>query len=258
MLLCIGVGNSNIAVGVYAQDVLRHHFRLASRSNTTSDEYAVAIRALLRDADVVAGSITDCAISCVVSSLRGTFSEVGRSLTGKEPTVVSHRTSIGVRLAIDNPAELGPDLIANAVGGFAIFEGACCIVDFGTALSFTAVDSNGDVRGAAIAPGLKVALEALAGSTDALPRVPLEIPDRAIGTNTVHAIQAGLMFGYLGLVESLIGRFERELRGRIGVVATGGLCELIAPHAPRVDRIDPWLTLSGLRIIHSRVGEQRL
>lgn len=252
MLLCIDVGNSTVALGIFVQHVLRQRWRISSRREATSDEYATAFRALFRDADIVSAEITDCVVGCVVSSLATTFERVGSVLTGKAPLLVTHRTDTGIPIVIDNPAEIGADLIANAVGGYNLFKGACCVVDFGTALSFTAVDAKGRLRGVSIAPGITAALEALSRNTDTLPNVPLVLPPTAIGTNTVHSIQSGLLYGYVGMVDRILEGFENELGSGLQVAATGGLCDVVAPHVARITRVEPWLTLHGLRLIHER------
>jgi len=158
----------------------------------------------------------------------------------------------GLRIRTDNPTEVGADLVANAVAAYARFQSSCIVVDFGTALTFTAVAEPGDLLGVAIAPGLNSAAGALSRDTAQLPRVQLAPPPTAIGRNTTHSIQSGLVFGYVGLVEALIGRMRQELGGRAHAVATGGLAPIIAPLTDQFAEIDPWLTLEGLRIIAER------
>jgi type III pantothenate kinase len=166
--------------------------------------------------------------------------------------VVGPGTRTGIRIRTDNPAEVGADLVANAVAAAAQFQRNCIVVDFGTALTFTAVSASGDLLGVAIAPGLNAAASALASATAQLPRVLLTPPPAAIGRNTVHSIQSGVVFGYIGLVEALIGRMREEMGGDAVAVATGGLARVIAPLSHEFDAIEPWLTLDGLRIIAQR------
>jgi type III pantothenate kinase len=158
----------------------------------------------------------------------------------------------GIRIRTENPTEVGADLVANAVAAYARFQGNCIVVDFGTALTFTAVAVPGDLLGVAIAPGLNSAAAALSSNTAQLPRVRLIPPPTAIGRNTVHSIQSGVVFGYIGLVEALIGRMRAELGGDAQAVATGGLARTIAPLTDQFAAIEPWLTLDGLRIIAER------
>ena len=152
----------------------------------------------------------------------------------------------------DNPIEVGADLIANAVAAYERFHDACIVVDFGTATTFTAVSAAAEFLGVAIAPGVNLAASALAGGTAQLPLTALTPPPRAIGTNTIHAIQSGVVLGYVGLVEGMIDRIRAELREDAPVVATGGLSRLIAPLTDRFSDIDPWLTLDGIRLIALR------
>jgi type III pantothenate kinase len=148
--------------------------------------------------------------------------------------------------------EIGSDLLANAVAGYAKYQDKCIVVDFGTALSITIVGEGGKLLGGSIAPGLKSAMKALSSNTAQLPFVQLEAPPSVIGRNTIHAIQSGVVLGYVGLVESLIKRIKAELGESAKVIATGGLAEVIAPHTDQFDAIDPWLTLDGLRLIAQR------
>ncbi|HUX52146.1 MAG TPA: type III pantothenate kinase [Spirochaetia bacterium] len=248
-LLCISVGNSSVAIGLFQGAELLHRWRLSTDKQRTSDEYGIAIRALL---DLVAESpkqIDRVVLSSVVPSLAADFPTLIENALQRKPLVISSRLNLGLQIAIDSPQELGTDLIANAAAGHSRFPDNCIVVDFGTALSLTVVDRDGKIRGASIAPGMHAAMEALSKSTDQLPRVPLVPPPAAIGTNTVHSIQSGVVFGYIGLVEGLLSRMSAELSGRTVVVATGGLSGAIAPHIAAVDAIEPWLTLEGLRII---------
>ncbi len=171
---------------------------------------------------------------------------------GAAPLVVAPGVRTGIRIRTDNPGEVGADLVANAVAAYDLFGCACVAVDFGTALSFTAVSAGGDLVGVAIAPGLTHALKALSDNTAQLPLVPLAAPPSAIGRNTVHSIQAGLVLGYVGLVEGLVARMRGELGGGVKVIATGGQALVIPPLTSIFDKVDPWLTLDGLRLISER------
>jgi type III pantothenate kinase len=191
-------------------------------------------------------------IASVVPPLTGRMEEMLSAQTPVAPLIISHRVDTGLSFAVDNPGEVGADLIANAVAAYARIQGACIVVDFGTATTFTAVSAGAEFLGVAIAPGVNLAASALAGGTAQLPQVRLSAPDRAIGTNTVHSIQSGVLLGYAGLVESMIDRFQGEIRDEVGVVATGGLSGIIAPLTKRFSAVDEWLTLDGIRLIGER------
>ncbi len=261
-LLCVNIGNSNIALGIYDKDRLIHHWRLATQPRKTSDEYEIDVRALLNQASrqSVAGpalAVSQAVVGSVVSSLTTTFWQTCRMLSGSDPVVVAPGIETGLAVRIENPREIGSDLIANAVAGYYTYRSNCIVVDFGTALSFTVVSKDAELQGVSIAPGVQVALDALCRSTDQLPHVPLLAPPAAIGKNTIHSIQSGVVFGYVGLVESIVARIKRELSGDTLVVATGGLAQAMAPLTGCVDHIEPWLTLEGLRLIGEMNGQGR-
>ncbi len=259
VLLCVDIGNSNIAIGVYSRGELVSRWRLATQVKKTADEYEIDLRSLLgfatRDSMTMpVMAVSDVVISSVVPSLTATFAQTCRNLSRKDPLVVTPTTRTGLTIQIDNPREIGSDLIANAVAGLHRYRSNCIIVDFGTALSFTVVTGDAILLGASIAPGVQAAMDTLSRNTDQLPHVPLVMPSTAIGKNTIHAIQSGVLFGYLGLVEAIIGRLKEEIPGGATVVATGGLSQLVAPHSRSVDHVEPWLTLDGLRLIAEMNG----
>lgn len=170
-------------------------------------------------------------------------------LTNQIPLVVSTSLHTGLTISTDTPQELGTDLLANAVAGYHLFHKNCIVVDFGTALSMITVTGKGEIKGVSIAPGLESALKALSLNTAQLPFVPLVAPPSVLGRNTTHAIQSGVVLGYVGLVEYLTDRIKKELDGPTEVIATGGLSEVIAPLTDRFTTIKPWLTLDGLRLL---------
>jgi type III pantothenate kinase len=188
----------------------------------------------------------------VVPPLTDRWVQVCQNYLGCDPLVVDYHTSTGVQILIDNPESVGADRIVDAVAAQQLYGGPACIVDFGTATTFDALSENGDYLGGAIAPGIGIAADALAQRTAQLPRVDIAAPPSPIGRNTVHAMQSGLLFGYVGLVESMVARFYQELGTEMKVIATGGLAELIAQHTPILEIIAPWLTLDGLRLIYER------
>jgi type III pantothenate kinase len=251
MLLAIDIGNSNIAFGIYDKDWL-HHWRLNTVANKTSDEYEVLFRSLLSNGFDRLDSIDKVIISSVVPPLSSTFKRMIKHMLGQDVIFVSPALDTGIKVTIDNPAEIGSDLLANAVAGYSLFNGPCIIVDFGTALSITVVGTGGELLGVSIAPGLESAMKALSANTAQLPFVDLSAPESAIGKNTTQAIQSGVVLGYTGLVEYLLRRIKSELGGDVSTIATGGLSEVIAPLTDQFDALEPWLTLDGLRLIAER------
>ena len=269
MLLAIDVGNTNIAFGIYdpfapaarpsltgseqaAGNHWAHHWRIQTAPDKMPDEYAVLFASLLRESELSLGEVQRVVVCSVVPALTSTLSEMFERQTTAELLIVGPGVRTGLRIRTDNPAEVGGDLVANAVAAHARFQSNCIVVDFGTALTFTAVAENGDLLGVAIAPGLRAAASALASNTAQLPHVRLVPPPTAIGRNTVHSIQSGVVFGYIGLVEALIRRMRAELGGEAIAVATGGLARVIAPLSDAFASIEPWLTLDGLRLIAER------
>lgn len=252
MLLAIDVGNTNIAFGIHHAGRWTNHWRIRTVPDKMPDEYAVLFHEFLRENGLLMADIYRAVLCSVVPPVTGSLSEMVRRQAGQEPLVVGPGVRTGLRIRTDNPAEVGADLVANAVAAYDRFRGHCIVVDFGTAATFTAVAEPGDLLGVAIAPGLNMAADALSQRTAQLPRVQLAAPPAAIGRNTVHSIQSGLVFGYVGLVEALIGRMRQELGGRAQVVATGGLVGVIAPLTDQFTAVEPWLTLEGLRLIAER------
>ncbi|MBN1250448.1 MAG: type III pantothenate kinase [Anaerolineae bacterium] len=252
MLLAMDIGNTNVVFGVHDGEVWRHHWRVRTVRDKMADEYGVLLRSLLREAELTMAAFDRIVIASVVPPLTGRMEEMLSEQTPVPPLVISHRVDTGLSFAVENPREVGADLIADAVAAYARVQGACIVVDFGTATTFTAVSADAVFLGVAIAPGMNLAASALAGGTAQLPQVRLSPPDRAIGTNTVHAVQSGVLLGYCGLVEGMIDRFEAEILGEARVVATGGLSGIIAPLTRRFSIVDEWLTLEGIRLIGER------
>ncbi len=253
MILTVDVGNSNIVAGVYDEDRLLTHWRLSTRPYRTGDELLVTLRALFHESSIVPREVRAVALSSVVPPLTEPLAESLRSLCGVNPFLVTPASVPWLEIGTENRNEMGPDLMANAVAAGALSQGrAASVVDFGTALTITTIDSGGCVRGVSIAPGLGQAGLSLATGTAQLPQVALEAPERPFGTNTVSAIQAGLVHGYAAMVEGMISKLEAYFETEITGLATGGLSDIVAPLIPQVKHIDPWLTLNGLRIIAER------
>ena len=253
MLLAIDIGNSHTVIGIFAAAKIRHHWRIQTDRRGTADEIAATMHSLLAMAQCSPAALSGVIIASVVPQLNDTWLCFSRSLV-PEPIMVDHKTPTGIGVLIDNPSEVGADRIVNAVAGFQRYQQALIIVDFGTAITFDCVSSKGDYLGGAIAPGMGIAIEALGQKTAKLPRVDISIPPPSpIGTNTVAAIQSGILYGYGGLVEGLLQRLKEKFAPQIPIViATGGMAGLIAPYAPSLQKIEPQLTLEGLRLIYDR------
>lgn len=249
MLLTIDIGNTNIKIGVYNGEELVSHWRVTTERLKLADEYAVLIGNLLTMADVTMGQIKGCAISCVVPPLTAQFRHLCRNYLHLEPVMLGPGISTGLSYAIDTPNELGSDRIANSLAAFRKHGGPVIAVAFGTATAFDVITAEGVYIGGAIAPGVGISADALFRLAAKLYQVELVRPPAAIGKNTVHYMQSGLIIGYAGLTEGLIRRMSAELDAKPKVVATGGLAEVIARETDAIDVVEPYLTLEGLRML---------
>jgi type III pantothenate kinase len=249
MLLAIDIGNTNITLGLYNGDELGPRWRLATEHNRMSDEYGIMLISLFQHARVAPADVHGIAMASVVPPLTGTFQQACEKYLGRQPLVVDAGVKTGVRVKYDDPKGVGADRVVDAAAVQKLYGGPACIVDLGTGTTFDAISAEGDYLGGAIAPGLGIAADALFQRTAKLPKVDLVRPPSAIGRNTVNAIQSGLIFGYVGLVEGMVARFRGELGPAMKVIATGGLAGLIANETRVIDIIAPWLTLDGLKIV---------
>lgn len=252
MLLAIDIGNTNVVLGFFEGPELRHHWRLGTRVHITSDECAVTVRSLLDLAGIEPARTGEVIISCVVPPLLPIFERMCTKLFGCEPLVVGPGTRTGMAIRVDNPKEVGADRIVNSVAAFEQLGGPVIAIDFGTATSFDCVSGAGEFLGGAIVPGILVGLEALVARASKLSSVEIERPLGVIGRNTAHSLQSGVVFGYAGLVDALVDRIRDELGAETRTVATGGLAHVIAAESRTIERIEPFLTLEGLRLIHDR------
>lgn len=250
MLLAIDIGNTNITIGMFKDDEHRATWSIATGIHRMADEYAVVLLSLLRHQGLDAPDVTKVAVCSVVPPLTAVFEELCQRYFQVLPLVVRAGVKTGVRIRMDNPAEVGADRIVDAAAAHHLYGGPIIIVDFGTATTFDTISKEGDYLGGAIAPGLSTSAESLFTRTAMLPRVELTRPERAIGTSTIAAIQSGLVFGYIGLIEGIIARIQQELREKARVVATGGYAEFIAKEASVIDVVNTDLTLIGLRLIY--------
>ena len=250
MLLCIDIGNTNIVLGLYRGEELAAHWRIATDHQRLTDEYAILLIELFRHRGYDVGDVDGIAIASVAPPLTGTFVSLSKDYFGCAPLVLDAGVRTGVRIRYDNPRDVGADRVANAVAAHRLYGGPVCVVDFGTATIFDAVSAEGDYLGGAIAPGVVIAMEALFAHTAKLSRTDLTRPPKAIGSNNMQAIQSGILFGYVGLVEGMVARFRQELGPNMKVVATGGLADIIAQETDAIQFVDPWITLKGLRLIY--------
>ena len=250
MLLAVDIGNTNIILGVFDGNRLKATWRIATGVHRMADEYASLMLTLFDRQSLDVSVIKDVVLCSVVPPLIAVFDEICRRYLNISPLVVEAGVKTGVRINMDNPRELGADRIVNAVAAHHIYGGSVIVIDLGTATTFDAVSEKGDYLGGAIAPGIAIATEALFTRTAALPRVDLTHPQRAIGRNTIAAMQSGIVFGYVGLIEGIVGRIQREMDHNAKVVATGGFAELLAEETSVIEVVNPDLTLVGLRLIH--------
>ncbi len=249
MLLAIDIGNTNLTLGLYRGDDRVAAWRLATAHERMPDEYGLQILGLLEHAGCAPGDIDGIILASVVPPLTGVLVQACDTYLGRRPLVVDAGVKTGVRIRYEDAKGVGADRVVDAAAVQKMYGGPACVVDFGTATTFDAITAEGDYLGGAIAPGIGIAAEALFQRTAKLMRVDLARPPAAIGRNTVHAIQSGLLFGYVGLVEGMVARFRKELGPDMKVIGTGGLVDLIAAETDVIQIKAPWLTLDGLRLV---------
>lgn len=252
MLLVADVGNTNTVIGIFDGPRLVVSWRLTSRREQTADEYGVLIQTLLRTHALDPRQVTDIAISNVVPPVQQTLESMCRKYFGVPPFSVEPGVNTPIRIAVDNPREVGPDRIVNAVGALARYPAPLIVIDFGTATTFDCVNARREFIGGAIAPGITTAADALLTRAARLYRVELVRPKEAIGRNTITNVQSGIVYGYAGLVDGIVDRMRAEMDGTATVVATGGLAALIAEVARSVQHVDQDLTLEGLRLVYEQ------
>jgi type III pantothenate kinase len=254
MLLAIDVGNTNIVIGVFRGETLIHSWRLATLRERTSDEMGVLITGLCDRYEIRQRDVDGIVIGSVVPQLTGTLVAMVTEYFGRVPLLFEPAVNSHMPVLIDNPAEVGADRVVNGIAAFSAYGKGLpiIIVDFGTATTFDAVSAKGEYLGGIICPGPQISADALAQRAARLPRIDVRKPARVIGTNTVAAMQAGLFWGYVDMVEGLLRRMREELGGSAVVVATGGLASVVAPESKLIEHVDGDLTLRGLRLVWER------
>ena len=252
MLLVIDVGNSHTVLGLYHGQELRGHWRVATRPERTSDEWAVDVLGLLGMDGIEPKGIKNAVISSVVPPLTGLLVEMTHRCFGIEPLLVGPGVKTGIKILYDNPLEVGADRIVNSVAAFELVGGPVIVVDFGTATTFDAISANAEYLGGIIIPGIQISADSLSARAAKLPRVELRKPPQLIGRNTIHSIQSGLYHGYSAMIKGVLGILKEEMEGEPQVIVTGGLGTQLANDLEEVDRIEPDLTLEGLRLIHQK------
>jgi type III pantothenate kinase len=261
MLLAIDIGNTNITMGLWNGRSWQHQWRLRTVSEKTVDEYGIELTTLLRTYRLN-DAVERVIVASVVPALTPTFAQTSRRYLGQTAVFVNHTLDLGITIGADNPAEVGVDRLVNAVAAHYAYPGPAIVIDMGTATKFDIITAGGELCGGVIVPGLRLAADSLTQRAAQLRGVALEAPPQVIGRNTVHAIQSGLIFGYVSLIEGMVARLtaahpdshpdgERPLQ----IIGTGGQIGLVAPHLTLLDKIDPWLTLTGLRLINERLLE---
>lgn len=256
MFLAVDVGNTQTVIGVLVGQRVVQQWRLSSGRERTEDEFSILLRGLLAPTGYRAEDFEGAAMSSVVPPVAAALQSALERLVGTRVLAVGPGIRTGMAIKIDNPREVGADRVVNSVAARERYGAPAVVVDFGTATTFDVVDGAGDYIGGAIAPGLEVSMEALVAATAALRRVDLAEPRSVVGKGTVEAIQSGLLYGYAGLVDGILGRILEHVGGgggeRIGVVATGGIAPVIVPLCSLVSTVDESLTLEGLRLIWER------
>lgn len=250
MLLAIDIGNTNVTLGIFDGDILKVTWRLGTGIHRLVDEYGILLLNFLKHQKLSASEISGAVLCSVVPPLVPIFQEVCQKYVETSVLVVEAGVKTGMRISVDNPREVGPDRVVNAVAVHKLYRGPVIVIDLGTATTFDVVSKEGDYLGGVIAPGIGISSEALFSRAAMLPRVELARPKQVIGKNTVSAMQSGIIFGYAGLIEGIINRIQRELESKAKVIATGGYAQLLAQEIPAIEMVNPDLTLIGLRLIY--------
>ncbi|MGG1657931.1 type III pantothenate kinase [Brevibacillus sp. NRS-1366] len=252
MLLVIDIGNSNVVMGLYEGDLLRHHWRFATDRHKTEDEYGMLVKSLFDSAGLALDEVSGIIISSVVPPLNDTIDRMCVKYLKRKALIVGPGIKTGLNIKYEYPREVGSDRIVNAVAAIHYYGTPLIVVDFGTATTFCYVDERGQYWGGAIAPGIGISTEALFSRADKLPRIEIAKPASVVGRNTITAMQSGIYYGFVGQVEGIVRRIIAEFGTKPTVVATGGLASIVADETECIHVVDPILTLKGLRLIYER------
>jgi type III pantothenate kinase len=260
-LLVIDIGNTNVSLGIFdyagGKGSLAQHWRTSTHREQTSDELAITLRSLLTSEGRAPSEVTDVIMSSVVPPLQPVWERVSAKLFEREPQLVGPGIRTGMPVRYDNPREVGADRIVNAVAAFDLYGGPTVAVDFGTATTFDCVSERGEYLGGVICPGIHISMEALFDRASKLHRVEIARPRSVIGKTTTDSLQSGLLYGYAGMVDSMVERISGELGARPRVIATGGLARRIASESSVIEQVVPFLTLEGLRILFEKNRGER-
>ncbi len=252
MILVVDVGNTNIVLGLYQKKTLLHHWRISTNRSGTTDEYGMLVHNLFQHAGIDIKDIEAVIISSVVPPLMNVLENLSKQYLHHDPLVVGPGLKTGLNIKYENPREVGADRIVNAVAAIELYGPPLIIVDFGTATTFDYIDEKGQYIGGAIAPGIGISTEALYQRAAKLPRIELVKPRSTVGRNTITSMQAGIIYGFAGQVDGIVGRMQNEFNTKAKVIATGGLAELIASESQSIEEVNPLLTLQGLQLIYER------
>lgn len=251
-ILVFDVGNTNIVLGIYEGERLLVDWRLTTAQHRTADEYMILLKGLLEHENIVMEEIKAIIISSVVPPLMMGLEQLSHKYFNLEPMIVGPGIRTGIKIKYENPREVGADRVVNAISAYELYGGPLIVVDFGTATTFDAISESGDYLGGVIAPGIGISTEALFQKAAKLPRVEIVRPKSIIGKNTISSMQAGILYGFVGQVETIVRKMREEMKNNPRVIATGGWAELIGKEADSIDIVNPYLTLEGLRIIYER------
>ncbi|MBR4022517.1 MAG: type III pantothenate kinase [Ruminococcus sp.] len=252
MILAVDIGNTNIVIGCCENDEILFIERLSTNQTATVLEYAVSIKNVFELNNVKTSQIEGSVISSVVPSVTNTVNDAIFKTIGKKSLIVGPGIKTGLSIVIDNPAQLGSDLVVDAVAGLAYYPLPLAIIDMGTATTVTVIDSKRNCIGGIIMPGMKISLDSLTGRTSQLPKISLDAPKKVIGSNTIDCMKSGIIYGTAGNIDGIIDRIEDELGEKVTAVATGGLAELVIPHCRREIILDNELLLKGLMLIYNK------
>ncbi|MCG8554952.1 MAG: type III pantothenate kinase [Proteobacteria bacterium] len=252
MLLAVDVGNTHTVLGLYDGDVLVRHFRVESAKGRTADELEILLMGLAQLAGISHAHVNAAILASVVPDLNTVFAHAIHRAYGSESLLVGPGIKTGMPILYENPWEVGADRIVNAVAAYEQTRKGTIVVDFGTATTFDCISPRGEYLGGVISPGVSISAQALSASAAKLPRVEVAMPPRVVGRNTVHSMQSGIVYGYVELVDGMVRRIRQELGFPSVVLATGGLASVLERELRSIDRVDPFLTLEGLRILHAR------